>query len=93
MTAIQISCLGCAVHSFIVGYEMLGVSGFLKYGTFTLKVKIPWKAENGEDLRIVYNNIFYLSFPEMCFAEPVKLAAIMPFCNPLVIKSKIFLHD
>jgi hypothetical protein len=56
-------------------------------------VKIPWKAENGGDLRIIYNNICYLSFPEMCFAGPGKLAAIIQLCNPLVIKSKIFLHD
>ena len=36
MTAIQISFLEFAVPSFIIGYEMLGVSGFSKYVTLNL---------------------------------------------------------
>jgi hypothetical protein len=72
---------------------MLGVSGFSKYDTFTSKVKIPWNAGNGGDLRIIYSDIFYISFPEMCFAGPGKLTAIMQLYNLLLIKSKIFLHD
>jgi len=53
MTTMHISRVGCAVHSFIVGYEVLGVSGFSKYGTFTLKAKILWNAKNVGDQRIV----------------------------------------
>jgi len=93
MTAMQISCVGCAVPSFTVGYEMLGVSGFSKYGTFILKVKISSNAGNRGDLRIIYNNKYYLSFPKMCFAELGTLAEIMQKGNRLVIKNKTFLHN
>jgi hypothetical protein len=62
MTIIQISCLGCAVTSFVTEYKILGVSGFSKYGTFTLKIKIVWNAGNGSDMRILNNNIIYLNF-------------------------------
>ena len=52
----------CAVSLFIIGYEMLYVSGFSKYGIVTLKVKIVWNAGKGANLRIIYNNIIYLNF-------------------------------
>jgi len=44
MKAIQIFSVGYAVTLFRVGYEMLGVSAFSKYDTFTLKLKISWPA-------------------------------------------------
>jgi hypothetical protein len=91
MTAMQISCVGCAVTSFTVGYEMLGILVFSKYGTFILKVKILWNAENG-DLQIIYINIYYLNFPKMCFAGLGTMAKIMQEDKTLVIKSKMFLH-
>jgi len=53
MTTMHISRVGCAVHSFIVGYEMLGVSVFSKYCTFNLKAKILWNVENVGDQRII----------------------------------------
>ena len=62
---IQISCVGCAVPSFITGYEMFGFSGFSKYGTFNLKVRILWNAGNWSDLRIINNNIVYLKFTKL----------------------------
>jgi len=80
------------VPSFTEGYEILGVSGFSIYGTFILKAKISWNARNDGDLRIIYNNIHYPSFPKMCFAELGTLAEIMRKGKPLVIKSKTFLH-
>jgi hypothetical protein len=40
MTAMRIAFVGYVILSLIVVYEMLGVIGFSKYGTFTLKVKI-----------------------------------------------------
>ena len=83
MAAMQIPCLGCAVPSFIVAYKMLGVNGFWKYGTFTLKVKIFWNAGNVGDLRIMYNNILYLIFPKMCFGGLGTLAELMQMCNSL----------
>jgi ABC-type microcin C transport system permease subunit YejB len=92
MTAMRIFCVGCAVPLLILGYEMLVFSGFSKYGTFTLKVKISWNAVNVGDLRIVYNYILYLSFPKMCFAGMGTLAELMQVCNPLVIKSEKFFH-
>jgi hypothetical protein len=57
MAVLQIHCVEFAVTSFIVGYEMLGCSGFSKYRTFTLKVNISWHAGNVGNLRIIYNNI------------------------------------
>jgi hypothetical protein len=48
MTAIQISFLGCAVPSFMIGYEMLGVSGLSKYDTIALKVRIVGMQETGQ---------------------------------------------
>jgi hypothetical protein len=50
MTAMRISCVVYAIPSHIMVYEMLGVSGFSKYGTFNLKVKISWNAGNVQDL-------------------------------------------
>jgi hypothetical protein len=91
MAAMQIFSVGCAVPSFNVGYEMLGASGFSKYGTFTLIVKFSWNAGNGGNLQIIYNNIYYPSFPNMCFAGPRTLPEIMQKGKPLVIKSKFFL--
>jgi len=52
MTAIQISFFECAVASFIIEYVMLGVSGFSKYDTITLKIRIVWNAGIGAYLRI-----------------------------------------
>ena len=75
-----------------LGYEMLGFCAFSKYGTFTLEVKISGNAGNVGDLRIVYNNIHYLSFLKMCFAWLGTLSGIMQKGNPLVIKTKTFLH-
>jgi hypothetical protein len=92
MTAIQISCVGFAVRSFIVVYEMLGVSGYSKYGTFNLKGKISWNAGNVQDLRIMHIKILYLSFPKMCFAGLGTLAELTHVCNLFVIKNKTFLH-
>jgi hypothetical protein len=46
---------------------MLGVSGFSKYGPFTLKVKFSWNAGNVGNLRFIENDIFYLIFSKMCF--------------------------
>jgi len=37
MAVMQISCVGCAVLSFNVRYEILGASGFSKYHTFWVK--------------------------------------------------------
>jgi len=67
--AIQISLLECAVPSFIIGYEMLGVSGFSKYDTITLKVRIVWNAGNWANLRIIYNNIIYLNFTKVVLSR------------------------
>jgi hypothetical protein len=86
----QISCVECAVPSFIIRYETLGVSGVSKYGTFNLKIKILWNAGNVGNLRIIYNNIPYLSFSKICFAGLGTLAELMQECNSLVIKSKTF---
>jgi hypothetical protein len=47
---------------------MLGDIGFSKYGTITLKVRNVWNSGNIGDLRIIYDNIFYLCFPKKCFA-------------------------
>jgi hypothetical protein len=67
VAALQFSCVGCAVPSVIVGYEILGGSVFSKYGTFALEVKISWNSGNGADLRVIHNNIFYVSFSNDIF--------------------------
>ena len=77
MTTILISSVGYAVPLFTEGHEMLGVSWFSKYDTFTLKLKLLWPAGNGGDLGIIYSNLLYLSFPKMCFAEPGKIVQHM----------------
>ena len=61
MTAIHIYFLGFAVPSFIIGYVVLGVCGFSKYGNLTLKVKIVWNIGNRSYLRIINNDITYLN--------------------------------
>jgi hypothetical protein len=43
-------------------HEMLDVSGFSKYDTFTLEVRISWNAGNVGDLRIIYYNILSLMY-------------------------------
>jgi hypothetical protein len=58
-------------------YEMLGVRGFSIYGAFTVKVKISWNAGNVGNLRIIYNDIFYLIFTKMCFVGLGKLIELM----------------
>lgn len=82
--------MGCAVILFALEHEMLGASGFSKYYTFSLEVMISWDAGNGGDLRIIYNNLLYLSFQRMCFAWPLKFVQLMQECNPFVIKKKQF---
>jgi hypothetical protein len=62
---------------------MLGVIGFSKYGTFTLTVSNVRNAGNIGDLRIIYNNMFYLSFPKKCFAGLGKLVQLMEECTIL----------
>ena len=69
---------------------MLGLSGFSKYGTFTLKVRNVWNVGNVVDLRITYNNIIYLSFPKMCFAWLGTLVQLMEECTIILIISKTF---
>jgi len=92
MTAMHIFCVGCAVTSCTVGYEMLGVFLFPKYGTFILKVNISWNKGNGGEMRIMYINIHYLRFPRMCFAGLGTMAEITQEDNPLVITRKTFLR-
>jgi len=77
MTTIEISSVGYAVPIFTAGHEMLGVSGFSKYDTFTLKLKVSCSAGNGGDLGIIYSNLLYLSFRKMCFAGPGRLVQFM----------------
>jgi len=85
MTTIHISCLGCAVTSFVTGYEMLGVSGFSTYGTITLNVRIVWNAGNWSDLRIINNNIIYLNFTKDALSRTGNAcstnAGVHPACN------------
>jgi len=64
---------------------MLRFSGFSKYGTFHLIVRIVWKTGNGADLGIIYNNIIYLNFTKDVLSTAENNfstnAGVHPACN------------
>jgi len=64
---------------------MMRFSGFSKYGTFNLRVRIVWNTKTGADLRITYHNIIYLNFTKDVLRRAENTfstnAGVHPACN------------
>jgi hypothetical protein len=85
MSAFPISCVGCALLSIIIGYEMLGVSRFFEIRHLYFKGKVIVECRKPGGYAKYMKNVIYLIFSNDGFCRAGDFRSnntvVQPACN------------